>query len=173
MNSNSTKLSLKLSPEVAKIMPFIVSAKASGKPQLVQWAKKEYEVASAKARWREEYERGREEREREAKEHRQLRAEQDAFWREFDRIRREAWQAEDRARRYWSNLGFSSAAEDGFLEMQPAHSSQKGSRRLLSEFPKKKGGFNDWGAMVGRNQRWSRHTGLPRGRKPRTFRDLK
>lgn len=125
----TTTLSLKLSPEVAKIMPFIVAAKATRDPKQVAWAKQEYEIARERAAQRERWEREREEREREERE----RAAIDAFWKELDRARNESWAEEARAMAYWNRLGFLYAEEHGFLEPTPAHSSQKGWRRLLSE----------------------------------------
>lgn len=128
-----TTLSLKLPPEVAKIMTWVVAAKATGDSRQAAWAKKEYEIARARADQRERWEREREERERQYAREEQERAEREAYWSEFDRLRKEAWAEEDRARERWVRFGFPHAEKDGFLEPQPSHSSQKGWRRLLSE----------------------------------------
>lgn len=123
MNANSAKLSLKLPPEVAKIMPWIVSAKASGSAKQVAWAKQEYELAQEKARWREQ-------REQEAEE-RRLEREQEL--RESEERAERQYQAWLEQKAYWATLGIHYALEDGWEEIQPTQSSQKGWRRLLSE----------------------------------------
>jgi hypothetical protein len=134
MNTNRTKLSLKLAPEVAKIMPFIISAKASGKSGHADWAKSEFDRASAIARERERWEHEIEERRRERE-----------WWQQLDREQeereRQAWLEkrleEERLQR--KRLDACNAHlycnEDGEEEFLPSQSSQKGWRRLLSEFP--------------------------------------
>lgn len=118
-----TTLSLKLPPEVAKIMPWIVAAKKTGDRKQAAWAKKEYEIARERAAQRERWEREREERRRENE--------------RLTREREERWerQAEERRKRdeYHALLGIHYAEEDGWEYIQPCHSSQKGWRRLLSE----------------------------------------
>jgi hypothetical protein len=127
MNSNSKKLSLKLPPEVAKIMPFIVSAKASGKTQLNEWAKQEYERALTEARMRERSEREAEvRRERIEWERRLIEEEQE---REYLVWRQEQCVQEKRLEKLDAHW----ALDDGREEIQPTQSSQKGWRRMLSE----------------------------------------
>jgi len=126
--SNAT-LSLKLPPEIAKIMPWIISAKASGKLNLADWAKKEYERAEQVARERERAERAAEHR----REWLQLLRKQEELERQEWLAKRLAEERTQRAR--LEKLGTHFALEDGFEEIQPTQSSQKGWRRLLSECP--------------------------------------
>jgi hypothetical protein len=117
------RLTLKLSPEVAKVMPWIVAAKASANPKQVAWAKREYETAQRRAVDRERREREaarrREEHERELCEHERAHLES------VERLRARDEQLE--------KFGVHWAFEDGWEEIQPTQSSQKGWRRLLSE----------------------------------------
>ena len=126
----ATTLSLKLSPEVAKLMPWIVAAKSSGKPKSVEWARREFEAASAQARAREQHERD----ERERLERRQ-------------KIEKEKRECEEREYRelqeFWNKLnvhfykfepvGYEVVPDGQWEEFLPSQSSQKGRRRLLSE----------------------------------------
>jgi hypothetical protein len=134
-------LSLKLPPEIAKIMPWIIAAKASGNPKQVVWAKREYEIAAerarARARWEAEAEERRIERERELS----TRTWREECWREYDRLVLEHYKREDFEKKRWASLGFPFAFEEGFDEHQPGHSSQKGFRRFFSEFGDRRSGF--------------------------------
>jgi hypothetical protein len=184
-------LSLKLPPEVAKIMPWILSAKRTGDPKQAAWAKKEYAIASERAAQRERWEKQREEREREwAAEERRSEALK-AYWEEHDRIRKEEWAKEARAEALFEQLGVSGEKE-GFLEPMPAQSCTKGRRRLHSQLRAEGAtslkyvyglGYarHDWGhAEFGGTSRYRarhrpRHKNglLKNGRKPRTFRDYR
>lgn len=126
----TTTLSLKLPPEVANIMPWILAARKSGDPKQIAWAKREYETAQEKARWREHYERRAEER--------RLRFEYEQRLREEEQEREYlAWEAEQKKQEArLRRLGGHVATEDDGCEyLQPTQSSQKGWRRLLSECP--------------------------------------
>jgi len=125
MNTNTTKLTLKLPPEVEKVMPWIVSAKASGVSKLAEWARREYEIASEHARQRER-------RERESEARRQAYEREQKEQKEREQHLFEEWQKQ-RAR--WALLGMHFALEDDFEEIQPSQSSVKGFRRLFSEHP--------------------------------------
>jgi hypothetical protein len=163
-----TKLALRLPPEVSKIMPWIIAARATGCPKQIAWAQKEYEIATTRARAREQWERGRAEREENLRLEAEKRRALDAFWREFDSLRAAEWQREEREEKRWNNLGFPNALKEGFGEPQPAQSSQKGWRRLLSEHADlcNSKRYGQWGNSEGTFQ-LSKHTGLAKGRKPR------
>lgn len=161
MNTNTTKatLSLKLPPEVAKIMPWVISAKASGKSGHSDWAKSEYERAAELARERERSEAA-------AEECRRYYEWQEQLKREEEERRRQAWLAEQVRQRarldaVGAHLYLNETGEKEFL---PSQSSQKGWRRLLSECPDlwESGRYGAWGCRetVG-------YTRRNRGRKPR------
>lgn len=149
-------LSLKLPPEVAKIMPWIVSAKASGNQKLAIWARREYEIACERARQRKRFE-------RELEERRRAQREEDACReREFQRWLREERELRERHARW----GIHYALEDGWEEIQPTQGSQKGWRRLLSEHPAlcDKGRYGKWGGKDGCHANYQKRNC---GRKPR------
>lgn len=164
----TTTLSLKLPPEVAKVMPWIVAARKSGDPKQLAWAKREYEAAQEKARWREQYERRAEER--------RLRFEYEQRVREEEQEREFlAWkQEQDEQKARLARLGVHFALEDGWEEIQPTQSSQKGWRRLLSELKDARLPPPDWRAHSwGRYWRQGkRDKKRNRGQKPRSFRDF-
>lgn len=177
-------LSLNLPPEVAKIMPWIIAAKASGMPKQIKWAKGEYEFAQTRAKERTYWEQELEVRRQEWAREREERELQDAFWREYDKTLQELWEREDRANaelyrlgKYWARLGFPRGLEDGFAEIQPTQSSQKGWRRLLSEHAdwREKDRYSMWGGKrdyLRSNQTCSRRNNYRGnkhncGRKPR------
>lgn len=168
-------LSLKLPPEVAKIMPWIVAAKASGKPGHANWAKEEFERASTTAREREKWEQRLEERRRHYEWLDQLQREQD----EADRQKRLEERRAEQALldRLGAHLYCNEFGEQEFL---PSHNSQKGWRRLLSEFPglcdlKRYGKWggkgycsNERSRFVVRKGKWVKRKGkYNNGRKPR------
>lgn len=127
MNSNSTKLTLKLSPEVSKVMPWLIAAKKSGNPKDVEWAAREYELAEMRARDRERWERQvQDRRERIAFEQRLIAAEQ-------ERVRCARLEEQRIEMQRLERLGAHHALEEGWMEFQPSQSSQKGWRRMLSE----------------------------------------
>lgn len=179
MNTNSTKLSLKLPPEVAKIMPWIIQAKVSGKPGSADWAKEEYERAADIARQRERWEREREE-------DRRVRAQQEAFWREYGERVRQAKLEEERLqpKRLDACSAHLYCNEDGEEEFLPSHGSSNGGlRRQWAR--SQEAGLRDhsfwerkWLADAPRsNERWGKNRYHPKriyrdhshnnGRKPR------
>ena len=134
MNLN-TKLSLKLSPEAAKVLPWLINAKKGGKPKDVDWAKREFELAKKRAHYREM-------EEREAEERRARRAfEQRLFEERCEREYYEWEHEQEEQQALLERLGTHFAVEDGWEEIQPTQSSQKGWRRLLSEYRE----VRDWG----------------------------
>jgi hypothetical protein len=152
-------LSLNLSPEVQKIMPWIISAKASGKH--TRWAHEQYEYASRLAREREA-------REREAE---RRRLEHEARLRESEERAECERQARRKQEADWARRGIHFVLdEDGYKEIQPTQSSQKGWRRLLSEHSdlRKRGRYGDWGNK--NYHRTSGHYSVKHnyGRKPRS-----
>ena len=155
-----TTLSLKLPPEVAKIMPWIVAAKITGDSKQAAWARKEYKIARERATQRERWEIERQALLREIKEREDQ--EQERHLRSVEK-----WQKQ---RDYWALLGVHFAVEDGWEEIQPCHSSQKGWRRLLSECDDlvDSNRYGKWGR--GRGTRWKYSSNRNCGRKPRTLR---
>ena len=170
MTTNTwTKLSLKLKPETAKIMDWIVAAKMSGDPKQQAWAKNEFETASERARERERAEEAL--REREAR---------FAFWREQERLTLELEEREREAeceakfaevrgfQAFWAQRGYHVALEEG-CEAQPTQSSQKGWRRLLSEHDDLCDWrrYGQWGRTSYRRNSGHRSAKHNCGRKPR------
>lgn len=155
-----TTLSLKIPPEVTKIMPWITRAKATGERSHIDWARREFEIASERAREREQAERELEER----RKWREFELEQERRWQEEERqqaLLLEQRRREEEERRLRVNnarYGTHYAVEDDGNEyLQPTQSSQKGWRRLLSEFDD----LCDWDrySQWGRRRTFCRATG--------------
>ena len=165
----SNKLTLKLKPETAKVMPWLIANKLGGKPDLVAWAKNELHLAEQKARQREKWEREREIRELEWEEARARRRELDALNEELDRELAKEARREQREHERWLNLGFPFAYEEGFDQPLPAQSNQKGWRRLISEHADlcDWSRYGQWGRIRGEYGRGHRSY-RNEGRKPRT-----
>jgi hypothetical protein len=123
-NPMTTTLSLKLPPEVAKIMPWILAAKATADPKQVAWAKREHDIARQTAHWREQRERDAEVRRSRFAYEQQLQEEEQE--REFL-----AWQREqDEQQARLARLGVHFAIEDDGQEyIQPTQGSSSGGLR--------------------------------------------
>ncbi len=127
MTLTSKKLTLKLSPEASKVMPWLIAAKKSGNPKDVEWATREYERAEMYAREREQMERRAQDR-RERIEREQRLIEQE---RERENLARLALKCEQERR--LEKLGAHFALEDGWEEFQPTQSGCTNFRRFMSE----------------------------------------
>jgi hypothetical protein len=168
MKKSSTTLSLKVQPEIRPFLAAIIEAKSRGDDCAVARRTEHYQSVLYRIEMEERIKRENEKRERE----RGLERQEEE---EGVRKRLAEWQEQ---KLYWQMLGIHFALEDdGYEYMQSTQSSQKGWRRLLSEFAKEreKGRYHMWGGKRDRirsnqtcgrrnNYRGDKHNC---GRKPR------
>jgi hypothetical protein len=181
--SNKSTLSLKLQPEVAKIIPWIISAKASGKPKDATWAKREYEIAQALARERERHEAWLEERRLEKEWRQKLQLEEEE--RDY-----QAWLADQelQQKRLDACNAHVYTGEDGSDDFLPSQNSTSGGLRRewarMQEEGLRDKALKDRSLLpymarsnerYGKNRHHRKRTYRDHshncGRKPRTFRD--